>query len=648
MKKAVSFLMCILLILTVLPVSASAEESEIINPMAYNNLGSRLRPSSFLATADEGYMRVFANGDKVGIEYYDDSFNLKSRKSIDRELQYWGGFYKGNDAYYIAEGSANEDENDSAEVIRINKYDFGWNKLGTANITGNMNLFGGDVGYPFHYGCADMTEHDGTLYLVTGHRGYVDPMYNQGHQGFLMVAVDEENMTGEIVDCDLWHSFAQYVENLNDDMYVLEQSEGSRCTKISKYSTQNPASPSKVISVLDYGGSHTSAWAIPCYATVDALALSSDNILALGTSIDQSKYDEGGYNLPYNIYLTVTPMSDFSEEATQLKWLTDYSEDVKEFIGVSMTKINDNRFMIAWQEYSSNGGGYRPADNNDLLSGSTLHYIFIDGSGNKLTEEFTANAPFSDCQPIVKGSQIVFYSSNENMVDFYSINSDTGEFGKKVYRILGDYATWSFEGDTLTISGTGSLYSGSDGSPNWSPIADKVKYIVIKSGITDIPERAFCYFENLEEVYIEDGLKSIGEEAFAFSDSLSKVTIPASVESIGEDIVWSGYYLMFDNSHVYRAKIYGEKDSYAEEYAEKYGISFVAAAKLSYGNIDGDDMVTSADALIILRASVGLENFNSEQRKFADVNGDDRVDSADSLAVLRYSVGFKDKGIKID
>ncbi|MBQ3692357.1 MAG: dockerin type I repeat-containing protein, partial [Clostridia bacterium] len=137
-------------------------------------------------------------------------------------------------------------------------------------------------------------------------------------------------------------------------------------------------------------------------------------------------------------------------------------------------------------------------------------------------------------------------------------------------------------------------------------------------------------------------------EAFAFSDSLSKVTIPASVESIGEDIVWSGYYLMFDDSHVYRAKIYGEKDSYAEEYAEKYGISFVAAAKLSYGNIDGDDMVTSADALIILRASVGLENFNSEQRKFADVNGDDRVDSADSLAVLRYSVGFKDKGIKID
>ena len=36
-----------------------------------------------------------------------------------------------------------------------------------------------------------MTETNGTLYIVTGHEGYVDKSVGQGHQGFLMIAVDQ-------------------------------------------------------------------------------------------------------------------------------------------------------------------------------------------------------------------------------------------------------------------------------------------------------------------------------------------------------------------------------------------------------------------------------------------------------------------------
>lgn len=59
-----------------------------------------------------------------------------------------------------------------------------------------------------------------------------------------------------------------------------------------------------------------------------------------------------------------------------------------------------------------------------------------------------------------------------------------------------------------------------------------------------------------------------------------------------------------------------------------------------YGDLDGDNKITSADALLILRASVKLENLNSKQSKLADVNKDGSVDSVDSLEVLRYSVGL--------
>lgn len=48
------------------------------------------------------------------------------------------------------------------------------------------------------------------------------------------------------------------------------------------------------------------------------------------------------------------------------------------------------------------------ASTNDTLSGSILHYVFIDCSGNKIGREYTAAAPISDCQPVVKGSKTVW------------------------------------------------------------------------------------------------------------------------------------------------------------------------------------------------------------------------------------------------
>ena len=78
----------------------------------------------------------------------------------------------------------------------------------------------------------------------------------------------------------------------------------------------------------------------------------------------------------------------------------------------------------------------------------------------------------------------------------------------------------------------------------------------------------------------------------------------------------------------------------APDLQELFGI------KLDTGDVDGDKSVTSNDALMILRYSVGLQSFNSAQKKAADVNGDDIIDSADALSVLRQSLGGtqNDKG----
>ena len=63
-----------------------------------------------------------------------------------------------------------------------------------------------------------------------------------------------------------------------------------------------------------------------------------------------------------------------------------------------------------------------------------------------------------------------------------------------------------------------------------------------------------------------------------------------------------------------------------------------------YGDLDGDGKVTSADALLVLRASVNLEKFDNTKTKLADVDGDGVITSSDSLFILRNSVGLKDNG----
>lgn len=584
-RLAVSFAMFCVILLTI-PVLTARAAGGI--PAAADNLNVGLRSSSELVATDEGYMRVYYDGGKIGIEYYDDDFNIQSKRNLKMELNVWGGFYAGSDAYYLVEGQINTDENDAAEVIRVIQYDTDWNKTGTANITSKPELFGGEVRDPFDYGCVEMAEHNGTLYIVTGHEGYVDPAYNQGHQGFLMIAVDKASMTGEIVDSDLWHSFAQYIVCKDSDLYVLEQSEGSRYTKLSKSDAENMRGTS--LPVLKYGGDRTSAWAISCYASVDGMAVSSDNVLCLGTSIDQSQYDSVSSDTAHNIYLTVTPTENFSEDATTVKWLTKYTGGGKSFLGTKITKINDDRFMVSWEESLES----QTADTDDSLSDSVLHYVFLDGSGNVVSEEFTAGAPISDCQPIVKGSKIVYYASNANMVNFYSIDARTGTFAKKIYRVAGENATWKVDNGVLTISGTGAMSVDTQANRRypvssvggsvitlsdnaWKQVREYVNKIVIDKGITDIPERAFAYFDNLTEAEIKPGLTSIGKEAFYSCDRLSKITIPASVTSIGEDFLWTGAYWIFDESHVVYAKICAPEGSYAAKYAKENGISYVAS-----------------------------------------------------------------------
>ena len=106
----------------------------------------------------------------------------------------------------------------------------------------------------------------------------------------------------------------------------------------------------------------------------------------------------------------------------------------------------------------------------------------------------------------------------------------------------GENVTWSFAGDTLTISGTGPMedYDVSDyDDVPWYPYLDSIKRAVIGNSVTSIGEWAFSSCGSLTSVAIPESVTSIGWGAFEGCTSLTSVTIPESVTTI-ENCVFSG------------------------------------------------------------------------------------------------------------
>ena len=64
-------------------------------PTVCFNIESNVLSESYMTKTGDGYMRVFYNGSAIGIEYFDNDFNVKRSGTLDLELEYWGGFYAG-------------------------------------------------------------------------------------------------------------------------------------------------------------------------------------------------------------------------------------------------------------------------------------------------------------------------------------------------------------------------------------------------------------------------------------------------------------------------------------------------------------------------------------------------------------------------
>lgn len=106
---------------------------------------------------------------------------------------------------------------------------------------------------------------------------------------------------------------------------------------------------------------------------------------------------------------------------------------------------------------------------------------------------------------------------------------------------------WEYDAATrtLTVSGTGAMpdFANFDDQP-WKDVREKIKTVVIETGVTSIGNTAFSGCEAITSVTLpESGLETIGEKAFMGCEKLSSITIPKSVTTIKEQAFYSCYAL---------------------------------------------------------------------------------------------------------
>lgn len=179
-----------------------------------------------------------------------------------------------------------------------------------------------------------------------------------------------------------------------------------------------------------------------------------------------------------------------------------------------------------------------------------------------------------------------------------------------------------------------------------------------REGILTVPEGTECigaysvsYTSNITQVIIPEGVTRIEEGAFGDSEKLSSVVLPESLDRIenfafyndrnlSEIYIPEGVTYMGDNvfSNTEAITIFGEKGSYAQDYALSKGIKFVAILD---GDANQDGKIDIKDATAIQKYLAEIIEFSAVQEDVADFNHSGKVTISDVTAIQKMLAGLE-------
>lgn len=221
--------------------------------------------------------------------------------------------------------------------------------------------------------------------------------------------------------------------------------------------------------------------------------------------------------------------------------------------------------------------------------GAFSHCTSLASSGIPKTVVLIGNSAFEFCASLInmsipEGVLNIGYNAFQNCTDLKSVS-----IPKSVQFIDGISSFIGCESLTsITVAAGNSNYSSSGGmllNKNGTVLIrcpEGVTSVNIPTGVTSIGDLAFQNCKKITSINIPEGVTSIGA-AFQYCQLLVKVVIPESVTEISY-----GYYY---NSCFYGCSlvnIYGVTGSYAQTYANNYGIPFVGSGYFKVNSFTAD------------------------------------------------------------
>lgn len=355
-----------------------------------------------------------------------DNKKINSFK-IENELSMFGGFYNGENNYYLIYGQGNP-ECSNEEVLRVVKYTKDWERVDSCSLYGMKTSSGFlpqavsptsrvyNTFLPFDAGSLRMTESNGMLYIHSSHLLYTDK-YGVNHQSNMHTVIDEDSMTE--VECSfnsndgyVSHSFDQYIQSDDEYIYQLDLGDGSpRGIYLQRFSTDPAASDykSNLMKIPGLSGDNNTG------VSLGGFELSENNCIIAGESFNYWDENARGDSVR-NVFVNIKD-KDLNEIRTV--WLTDYiSDDSVRARNPHLIKISENKFMVMWEEETE----YK--ENWDVNVGDitiVTAMCIIDGDGNLLSDTVRTSARLSDCKPIITSDGTIKWTVSNKL---YSVNPE--------------------------------------------------------------------------------------------------------------------------------------------------------------------------------------------------------------------------------